>query len=416
MKIALITASLELTAAGGVAAPEIAGEVDLPLARDGNGAPTVPGSSIAGSLRDHLTTALGAEQTRGLMGYVDGNEATVSTLLVLGSKVSVPTDVHISVRQLTAIDARRGAAKDATLRKRELLPPGSTVAVFLRVDDAPNLPLLLDALAHWRPVIGGGRSRGTGRTVLTDLRFGTLDLADPHHLLAWLTMGGPRLHEAVAIESVLLTGQSDPDSDDTLIVPFTIADALHVGAGGSGQGPAPVLKLGRTPIIPGSTWKGVLRQRCEWIARSCGITEPDPRWTALQSLFGTAPRGHDDLQPARRGVLCFQDSRIEGAESEDRTHVAIDRFTGGAADGLLYAEEVVTSGGLALEVSGLRTCPPWTRGMLLLALRDVHEGYMGVGGGTTRGQGSLAAPADTFAPLAEGHPVGESVRSYLFGG
>jgi CRISPR/Cas system CSM-associated protein Csm3 (group 7 of RAMP superfamily) len=73
--------------------------------------------------------------------------------------------------------------------------------------------------------------------------------------------------------------------------------------------------------------------------------------------------------------------------------------TGGARDGRLYAVEIVASGSLTLIIEIQGQVSPLVRALLDLAVADLHDGHIGVGGATTRGLGRLRL-ADSAAAEA----------------
>ncbi|WP_411129746.1 RAMP superfamily CRISPR-associated protein [Streptomyces sp. x-19] len=437
--IHLLQAELELTGPGAVAAPEAhtVGSVlhpDLPLARDGWGKPYVPGTSLAGSLRQQAPK----DRRRALFGDVfkdadandrNGREATTaiaSPVRVLGTRLTVPEPS--SMRRLrTAVDRHRAAAKATTLHSRELLPPGTELTLWLRIDTetttSPVVDEVIELLGRWRPRIGGGRTTGYGRAELITVRHRIIDLSTPDGLRHWLTVGGPGLVDDQAALVYERAQQAGGAPDEPYLfgraLEFRISDALHVGSGTFAERPGRRTDIAQilrdhedSPVVPGSTWKGILRARVEFILRSVGIGDVcvSVRDDASGSCgacvvceaFGwTEPPGTaaSDGEPSQtvgaRGRFLFADSPIRDGSVRVRNHVAIDRVFGGARDQALYAEEVVEDGHLALHLRHDGAVPDVLRAALVLALADLADGTIGVGGGTTRGYGTLAAQPAT---------------------
>ncbi len=405
MRITLIRLELELLETGGITAPENASpDIDLPLATDPAGNPWYPPTSLAGAMR----RLLGPDADR-LLGYETGDAGRASAIRVLATHVRLPEGLRPARRVRNAMDRERGAPRATFLFSSEALPVGSTVEVQLRWDDpsGSDLTAVLEALSSWRPVLGRGGTVGHGRCRVARLGNRTLDLDDDTDLLDWLCSDGPDLFETVTLED-----QSDQSALDLLLdVWWRIADALHIGAEEAEADPddgprsSRVRRDGDDAVVPGSTWKGVLRARCEYILRSLGVTACLPGTcgecpTCL--LFGWGPPRREGAAPAERGArgtARFQGCVI-GADPQHgrdspllhkRQHVAIDRVTGGAHDGLLYTDELLTSGSLRLAVEQDPDRPryPWARGLLLAAVADIADGLVGIGSGTTRGQGTL---------------------------
>jgi CRISPR/Cas system CSM-associated protein Csm3 (group 7 of RAMP superfamily) len=456
---------LTLTTPGAVSAPEAAkpGTVtttSLPLARDAAGAPYIPATSVAGALRAHARNQGGDLDTH-LFGDVHQEPdpqdrrrqrtvATASPVRFLGTRAALPPvhhgegqDEHHNERANdgtlrrthTAIDRHRAAAVPRTLHSRDLLPPGTTITVWLRLDsptaDPPQAATLERLLATWRPTIGGARSTGNGRAQLTALTRKILDLSSPGDRHHWLTHGGPALFQgAQPVPGFDATTAATPSLLYGRTFTFTIADALHIGTGTRGHGERRTTKRALQlrdhdghPLIPGSTWKGLLRSRCEFILRSLsqpacppslGPGAPAACGTCrICTAFGHTRASGDSQDNANadsvglRGRLIFLDSPVDEAVTVSRNHVALDRVFGGASDKLLFTEEVVEQGRLDLAVldeppaaHGHRDAPdPVLTDVLLLALYDLHTGALGVGTGTTRGYGTLQADTDTAAYL-----------------
>ena len=415
MRITLIRLVLTLVEPGGVTAPEHGtDDLDLPLARDPEGAPWVPPTSVAGIMR--RIPGIDADT---LFGYETDTSGQSSTIHVLGTSVRLPDGLQPHRRGRNAMDRRRGAPRATHLFTSEVLPRGSLVEVYLRWNNAPkdNLAAFMKAVATWRPLIGRGASTGLGRCRSSALGERTLNLGRTSELVEWLTHTGPDLFAGIPVAAL------DQDANEELLldIRWRIADALHIGSGkgsgksvrdpGSGPEIATVVGGKDAPEAPGSSWKGLLRARCEYILRSIGITACDTATCGVCptcALFGHGTPARETHAPASAGrgarLRCHQsllesDPHHGGSTVvvDQRTHVAIDRFSGGAHQGLLYTDEVVLSGTLRLQVESIphRPPPPWAHGLLLAAVRDIADGLIGLGGRTTRGYGTLQRIDDT---------------------
>jgi hypothetical protein len=85
---------------------------------------------------------------------------------------------------------------------------------------------------------------------------------------------------------------------------------------------------------------------------------------------------------------------IRGGRTLRHSRVRLDPWTGGAADTALFTQDVHYGGEVELKVSA-QNPEPAERALLLLALRDLAEGEVRVGGQVGAGRGRLA-------PVAEG--------------
>ncbi|WP_166355281.1 RAMP superfamily CRISPR-associated protein [Phytoactinopolyspora limicola] len=434
MIIRLATVHLRLQEPAAIS-PVVGIEGTLELPRDNGGRVIIPETSIAGSLRSHL-----ADDARRLMGYVErsgdtnnaGRTVAVSSRVrIMGCRADAGTVIK---RTSTAVDPASGAARSRTLRTNELLPPGTTLAVYLRIDsnnrqaDEQDWNVLYGKLHTWSPSLGGGASRGWGATTVEAVQTGTLDLTRDEDLLIWLTYGGTSLVDHVVSDVELTTS---PLSGHSAVATwrktatFSLASGLHIGSGqhkegDSGRTPAEPMRVDHNTdqfVIPGSTWKGIFRSRMAEILGRLGAgcrrfidAEPAPAKDAGCSpttpcefclAFGVTYTEPVQLRPevpsvvGRRGLLRFSDSVIDAAKDTCVTHVAIDRFSGGGHDRRLFTKRIVTEGRLALTITAPHAPAPGVTALLDAVIRDIDAGLVGLGHGTTRGLGSLRLTDET---------------------
>lgn len=415
--VGFITFILRFTESGGVTVPD-AGEtsaglsrerVQARLDRDPEGTVVLPGTSVAGALREMIRCARGEDVATDLLGPLAESASLMpSKIIVLGSR---GLDDGSDVRAATAIDRERAAARQNTLRAEEVLPAGARFEVFLRWDDPPDGAMagLAGLLAVWRPFLGRGISRGRGACVVEVARHGTLRLDDPAGLLRWLTMSGPELARAVAVTEV--RGAADEEPEPVLRVDVSITGPWRSGNGeepGDGE-PIPLLRVGGVPTVPGSSIKGVLRSRAEFILRSVGVT-PGPCldqrcgqcWPC--QVFGHGGGADEGAKTVgARSVIRIPDAAIRDPVLVSRTHVAIDRFTGGALPGALYTMEAVEAGTFTIGADALVPIGQEQlrriRAVLRLVLEDLDGGIIGMGGGVARGYGTVTVEFGSASPL-----------------
>ncbi|MGJ7908498.1 RAMP superfamily CRISPR-associated protein [Actinopolyspora sp. H202] len=399
MKSSLITLRLRMVTAGGVTAPEAldASEETLPLRTDNKGRPQLPGSTVAGSLRAHCDTRadLAADEHQNdLFGSRPGSDArTPSPVQVLGTVCRPAGETEF--RRRTAIDRERGAPATHTLHATELLPEGTEFDVVLRWDDPDHrYERFVELLRGWRPHLGRGSGVGAGLCTVVGVGEATYDLATVDGLYAWVHLTWPDDYPTP------VGGDGNSSAPEPVVdVELDIVDGLHIGTGEaereSEDGPkiSRVLRSGGKFVVPGSTLKGVLRSRAEYICRAVGAvacTDQSCGGCVPCRLFGFSPATGAE-GTGRRGRIAVHDATIETtADPEHRQHVAIDRFTGGATDGLLYTDEVLTSGRFRLRVEPLATDLTETERLLLRAVvTDLDDGLVGIGGRSTAGLGTV---------------------------
>jgi len=400
--------------------------VDLTVARDGRDRPYIPGSSWAGVLRARAEAALPPDTVDALFGAVGetGPGGTGSAApLGWASRLTVADTVidsgyPLETRTGVGIDRRTGTAADRIRYDREVLPAGTPMTVCLRYDGADDAALaalrrLLRGLRADGPRVGAASRRGLGRMACVTLTERSVDLRSRAGLLAWFTDTG---------DGVPLDPVTDAGTRLTITVDWIPAQPVLVGAGTSGEGAhlVPLMTRaagdGLAPVLPGSSVKGVLRSLTERIARTvlahAGDPGPAGGWepggdfvAALDGLAAYVPALEGLFGSQRQaGALAVGDviatvpvidadvwaDLLAGTIPDPadanwyrpRSHVAIDRWTGGAADQQLFTVQ---------ELAGVRW-PPITLDVDLPALRHTLDGD-GDGGGGEDGEAMIRTRA-----------------------
>lgn len=336
------------------------------------------------------------------------------------------------VRQRVAIN-ERGVA-DAGKRAqfdRSVVPRGARFSVelsFWSALDAADEALFHQVLALFHdPLlrVGGATRAGLGRLEpVGPIRVARFDLTDPaqaatyrriqpalarfENLEAEEAAGhpppmflplDPPLLPAREVETILLRleaqdlwrfggGELGLHGDDTADPGARVLTESSVrwrnGRGSLGQ---------RQIVVPASAIKGALRHRTLFHAyrlknrfSACPGVEG-----AVAELFGSVRRGRDaDTLAGSRGRVVIDDVFLDDVHAHALTHNAIDRFTGGVRQGLLFTEEMAGPTDLDLliritptEVEG----DPSVRRAFDLALDDLKRGWLPLGAAARAGHG-----------------------------
>lgn len=425
MIITVIKAEIEAEAgwAVGTSDADVSG-LDRELLTEPGGRPWVPPSSLGGSLRAHLA---GHDADQRLMGSRPPADDAApppatptpldpSALWLLGTRArragtgpddGEPPAPRTGVVASTAVDPVRRAAVPQSLRHSRVVDEATVIELYALLEGVLT-GHDRDLLATWQPRIGRDRTRGGGLARLLSLGYRTYDLDQPADLRTWLGNAGTA--RFTGLTPVTVTNPADPP---LIEADFTIDTALHVGTGSRKDKTAIVRTRGGSPLLPASTWKGLFRARAGYILRSCWGEE-----TACAGQQGCGRCLLCDLfgSTARRGRIAFRDSTVTQPRTAKRSHVAIDRVSGGGRDKLLFTDEVVTAGRVRLTVTALGAVADWERNLLLHVVADIDDGLIGAGGGAQRGQGTLrlaeasrTVPAD-LQPVPPQPPHAEAAR------
>lgn len=197
---------------------------------------------------------------------------------------------------------------------------------------------------------------------------------------------------------------------------------IRSGRKGSADPTRPELECVRTAwggapsvYIPGSSLKGVMRSHAERLLLSedvtitptlpvsSGVFKQDA--PGVETYSGSSPLGRTFGNLYLKGHVSVSD-HLPGAHETDpaererwttlantveqRNGVAIDRLLGSAAGKALFDQELVVQGRFDGRIV-LRNVQLYQLALLLLVIRDLDEGYVQLGSGTTRGNGWVEA-------------------------
>jgi len=432
-------------------------EADLVMARDGLGRVVIPGTSLAGALRAWLGSVQAADGSAlfgpaalgKVFGDLEHKGQGGEICRVRVDDAVANGEAAVEIRDGVGIDRATATAAAGVLYQHEVVPPGARFAFRITAEQtsgdtervAEALDLLVAALTGGRVEIGAARTRGLGAVRLSGVQRTRVDLEDRDQVLAWLCgqplptaepgpagstpavadgrLGIDITWAAVTPVMVRASTVNEPEPDRDRAVDTVPLRTTILGRDG-----------GARLLLPGSSIKGVLRSHAERIVRTlAGISELPDRWLdqlkdlePVGVLFGLAgdhpdpdadgpaadaqTAGHEPADMGRRGALSVHDCHGTCVQDRVVTHVAVDRWTGGAAENLLFSVQEPAAAQwqpirMSLDVrrasgsggdEGARA-----PALLLLFLRDLADCWLALGFGGTRGRGSVSVSRVAFS-------------------
>lgn len=410
------------------------------VATDHRGKPYIPGSSLKGRLRAVLRSRVDTAIMESIFGVEDqgGKQAHAGRVEFWDSFWMTGPDTGVEylpfwdderltgVASAVAIARKTRTAAQNKLMHREFVPPTVTFAVEITgqgLSDETIAVILhgLDQLALGGSGVGADSGDGQGclNWQLVELcRLRQTDLA------AWLALaeppigysGLPKLKneevQSIKRRVVSLASAGVPASIQIPIQlcfrgSFLVNDPSQTQQCTKRSGDpsfAPLRDHRGLVLLPARSIRGALRSQAERILRTlspgsiqhqgdeqaCGTiyeARDKDKLCLLCQLFGA---------PGWRAPVSITDFTLdqakEGCQSGTirQQFLAIDRFTGGGADGLKFqgesAYKPILTGALSLATS-----EPWMRGLLCLLLRDLKEGDITLGFGGSKGYGDCNA-------------------------
>jgi CRISPR/Cas system CSM-associated protein Csm3 (group 7 of RAMP superfamily) len=206
--------------------------------------------------------------------------------------------------------------------------------------------------------------------------------------------------------------KKDMRQDVILSATFSIDGSLLIrsGFGSSDEGPDTVhLHSKRSgnekpvPVIPGTSWAGILRHRALKIARTLSKNNKEKSQNFIENMFGPSKIKENDRN-TRASRVRIQESQVLASTPMVMTRVKIDRFTGGAFESALFGEQPeigkVGDENVKLKLT-LRNPTEAETGLLLLLLKDLWTGDLPIGGESSVGRGRLKGVSATLAAMGK---------------
>lgn len=373
-------------------------DTDLPLTRNGAGQLYVPGTSLAGALRELAERLFSENVINELWGYQHDDRGHASFVVVEDAVIENSDSLCIEIRDHVGIDREFGAAAEHIKYDRAILPRGSKLPLQLTLE-VPNeekrnqalamLSTLKQALEEGEVRLGAAKTRGLGyvrleKGQLTEQRFNARA-----GILAVLrqTQGG-----TISEDEIKHAKQTHPAKKRPRLkikIHWKPVGPLMVKAGfeGIAADMFPLLsqlEQGLALVLPGSSVKGAFRSQAEKIVRTIR-QDLQPKWLnqegkkkfldavrleLVDHLFGAAKQhksqessndSANDLGLSALSIIdCYGNQKIKPeswravqSASTDKElrqalknagfsawsqayHVAIDRWLGSAAESMLY--------------------------------------------------------------------------------
>jgi len=436
---------------------------DAPVARDVNGLPYLPGTSIAGILRH----AIGEQNAKWFFGFQETPEEKTERAkqenkpidkidsIDIGSKTiftegkildnnGVPVDglqnidwndnyfskfKNLPVRQHVRINSS-GTAKKGAKFDEEVVYKGTRFCfeieyVAEKEEDDTNFKNVLKQLTSKSIRFGGGTRSGFGEVNIVDIKTRSIDFNNEEQITDYL-------EKLSCLSDVSFWGKADSfgeKENDNNWMEYSLElnpEDFFLFSSGFGNENADITPVFEDIIvwtnghaqfkyqkvlIPGSSVKGAISHRTAFHYNRLTDVFADnldaenfenhvgKNNKAVKALFGSEgvkdENNEKTIDQIRGNVMISDVILKQEKNTKILNHVCIDRFTGGAIDGMLFCEETVYGKGN----------PPFTLKFLVhksafnedkenkikqafeCAIEDICTGMLPLGGGVNRGNG-----------------------------
>jgi CRISPR/Cas system CSM-associated protein Csm3 (group 7 of RAMP superfamily) len=401
-----ITGRLTLTSPTTLSNGDADGLTDIAIRRDlASGQPVLPGTSLAGALRDHLWQHLpigSQDWNRDLVNQLFGEnneDERYSQQSWLFIEDAYGEEAGIELRDGVSIDRATRTAEDKKKFDVELLAAGTTFDLRFELwepagsnDQHRLLSHALEGLQNGAIMLGGRKRRGYGECKVENWQVHRYDMSNKKDILRWLEKDETHPQPGTTLADMLeISGRPDLLEADAchLEATFDITTSLLIRATSDNSKDPDMMHLrnhaGR-PVLSGTSLAGALRGRATRILKTLRTdAETD---IFINNLFGREMSDERKVKP-RASRLWVREVEIETAVADKvQSRVKIDRFTGGSYPGALFDQQPIFGGQVTLDLT-IQKPSEADVGLLLLLLKDLWTGDLPLGGEASVGRGRL---------------------------
>ena len=388
-------------------------ETDQDVQRDAAGCPFIPGTSVAGALRAYSLIVVKGVDKEQLFGTKEQNETQeneknkdkeqsfMSSLIIgdlyfeKGNKIVTRDGVRLENK--VAVDKNKFEMEVIDTGAKGF---GSITAVIREGTSAESvkeyIKKLFAAVNQGEIYLGANKNRGLGRVKITKL---VEKVFDRDNVDEWINFQYEDLQEKNDIDDI--THVVSEEIRESLFVKIKVPLQLSGGimirkySTKSAEVDFEHITSNQKAVVPGSSWNGAIRDRIRdiWISAGLQVNQIDQ---AIWEMFGYVEEEIKEeskikRSKARQSYVMVAESEFTEGKMLPTTRNKISRFEAAAVNGALFTEEVFYEGKTVLELrvrkEGNEEKYKWMVGILLLAIKDLSNGYLAVGGQTAVGKG-----------------------------
>lgn len=353
---------------------------DCDVMRDYTGKPFVPGSSLAGAMRGYVSQIKADTELFG----IDGKESRMSPLRVsdlLFTDVKVGTRDGVKLENKLAVDKSKYDMEvletaggylflELTVREHDFAKKGGWLNSLYKVFSAIEVGDIC---------FGGNKTRGFGRIHIEKLFSKVFDASN---LEEWLEYK-KEIETLTELKKELWFQPQKDELFQVFRVPLKLTGGISIRKYSTKPGEPDYehITYNGTPIVPGTSWNGAIRQQCQNLLKQMGHKKPA---RAIQDWFGFV-----EESDACQSQVVISESEISGGEALVLTRNKINRFDASTVEEALYTEKSHFEGTTELVIKIRKTAPDFLAicGLVLLVIKDIENGYLAIGGQTAVGRG-----------------------------
>lgn len=348
---------------------------DIHTLKNRQGKPFIPGTSLCGVLRDWLAS-VDAPAVPKIFGDLKEMQSSIQV-----DDITLDNG-EIIYRDGVRIDSVTGTGVDGGKYDYEAVERGATgeFRLLITLRGVHDVKKISDVVARLLGKLQDGiqlgalTSKGFGLAAAENLQADFYDFRNKADVAAWFTGKS-------AAQKILPSTEDISASENDFVVEaqFKFNSSFIIRDGDS------TLKSREDFVLPGTSLKGILRHRAEYILSKFGIDA-----AALENLMGASL---SDKKIKSRFIVAESYIAHENFDEVEHKRTKIDRFTGGTLQGTLFSTTPVYQKNFDAPTLNLRfeirDAEDSEAGLAIFLLRDLWLGRVAVGGEKSIGRGTL---------------------------
>ena len=433
---------------------------DQDILRDARGIPYIPGSAVAGVLRESCHGTMDEKAWKYYFGYsstntgnkVKSDDDIIESRIIFYDATLVGDNkdkdgnpkYRISQRDGVALNEYKSAKKQAKF-DREILEGDCKFQTFIEISEEQSDinekvkadELLINIAKIWKETdirFGAKTTRGFGKICNVEIIRRSFELVkNPDNGIEdWLEFNlfdDESWKVGDSYEDMLKTLNEDKKwtlkDNNRLSLKLRLEGGLSIRRystecsdeeSSPDQEQLTTVKfdkngLEEVAVIPGTTWAGAIGHRMEELIDCSKVKKFERDKDDIQTYyyFGTV-----NSKVKEKSLIYFNESKLKGGQFKKMSRNAIDRFLGSTAEGALFTEKIYIGGETTLDIGfgdPYNTAVVYSDDFinaLAATLTDLHEGYLAVGGATSVGRGIFSIQEINGVKLNEGKLEGET--------
>ena len=410
---------------------------DQDILRDARGIPYIPGSAVAGVLREACQEIMDKKAWKYYFGYsstntgnkVKSDDDIIESQIIFYDATLVGDNkdkdgnpkYRISQRDGVALNEYKSAKKQAKF-DREILEGDCKFQTFIEISEEQSDvnekvkadEVLTNIAKIWKETdirFGAKITRGYGKICNVEIIGKNFDFTLKDEISSWLDFDifeENSWENAILYKDMLNTLMKDNiwtlKDNNRLSLKLRLEGGLSIRRystecsdeeSSPDQEQLTTVKFDKNgseevAVIPGTTWAGAIGHRMEELIKRSKVQEVERSKDDIQKYyyFGTV-----NSKVKEKSLIYFSESKLTGGQFKKMSRNAIDRFLGSTAEGALFTEKIYIGGETTLDISfgdPYNTAVSYSDDFikaLAATLTDLHEGYLAVGGATSVGRG-----------------------------